>query len=92
MLMLVRSRIDTALLLQPGSATAQHFPSWVTQQRHPLLIAMPPYRQVPVRVRQIEGVNFYRRDNQLVSWDLIVRSRFSSVVLVVLELEFIEKT
>ena len=33
-------------------------------------------------VRQIEGVNFYRRDNQLVPWDLIVRSRPPSVLLV----------
>ena len=33
-------------------------------------------------VRQIEGVNFYRRGNQLVSWDLIVRSSPPSVLLV----------
>ena len=45
---------------------------------------MPPYRQVPMHawVRQIKGVNFYRRGNQLVSRNLIVRSSPPSVLLV----------
>jgi len=80
-LMLVRSRTDTALLLRQQE---QHYSLKGDLAKSSLLIAMPPYRQVPMHawVRQIEGVNFYRRGNQLVSWDLIVRSSPPSVLLV----------
>ena len=78
---MVRSRINTALLHRQQEQQLSFRGDLATS---PLLIAMPPYRQVPMHawVRQIEGVNFYRRGNQLVSWDLIVRSSSPSVLLV----------